>query len=249
MTGIVRSTLRRAIPWRSFEDRSGGCGVFGRPGLIGQIFHEGAEHDEGPAVENEADADKETDYPGAGDGPLAPDHEPESEGDGAMKDHPSPVGWAGVDGGDDAEESFEDEDEGDEEGKDDGGGFGIGENEGSADDVEHAGEEVEEKAAPADFLGDGMDDAGDAGDDHEPGEESHGEDGHDEGFADGDGADDDEKDSEEEEPAAVLFDFVDAWERKCLWSHGRGWFAMGGVDQGLSHPGERMASILLKPLW
>ncbi len=84
----------------------------------GDAPRSGAENDHRPAGEENVDTGQHADSPFARHRPLALDHEPEQHGDDAVEEHPAPtlVG-AGLERGDDLEDTVDKKVEGEEQGQ------------------------------------------------------------------------------------------------------------------------------------
>src|SRR5262245_43456295 len=183
------------------------------------MLHRHAEHDQRPAIEDQADADEQADHPQSRHRPSLPNHDPKSKGDEPVKNRPSPVWSTNTYCRDDSKETLEDQEKGDQQRQDDGGGPRIGEDQESPHDVQNTGHQIEEKAAPAPFLRPGMDSARGTGKDHQPAKNSHREDRHEESLTDRDPSHEYEEDSEEQKPPPVILDLIQSGQRDYVSVH------------------------------
>src|SRR5215468_503067 len=187
--------------------------------LGGQMLHRHAEHDQRPAIEDQADADEQADHPQSRHRPSLPNHDPKSEGDDPVKNRPSPVWSTNAYRRNDPKETLEDQEKGDQQREDDGGRPRIGEDQESSHDVENTGQQVEEKAAPAPLLRAGMDSTNGTGKDHQPAENSHREDRHHNSLTDCDPSHEYEEDSEQQKPPPVILDLIQSGKRNYVSVH------------------------------
>jgi len=185
----------------------------------GQMLHCHTEHDQRPAIEDQADADEQADHPQSRHRPSLPNHDPQSKGDEPVKNRPSPVWSTNTYCRDDPKETLEDQEKGDQQRQDDGGSRRSGEDQESPHDVENTGHQIKEKAAPASLLRPGMDSARGTGKDHQPAKNSHREDRHEESLTDRDPSHEYEEDSEQQKPPPVILDPIQSGQRNYVSDH------------------------------
>jgi len=188
--------------------RRGRCSSFYLAGIasasrgaeVEDAFGGEGEHEAGDAAEDHAYADESSNNPDGADGPGAPDHDGEDEGDDAVDQKPDcAVAGTKLEVLDDFDDGLEEEVVREDEGEDEQAVEGMHEKDEAGEEVDGADEELPDTASRGVGL-EGEDNVGDAADDHGPAEDEGDGDAGDRWDADGKDASDDEEDAEGDGP-------------------------------------------------